>query len=285
MTRILSFIKNKTDILFNLSRSRLSFAKKIRIAFWYSYIFIKKNMPGMLRFKKTRFLGYTAESFDCKTLFFLFVEIFVNNQYYFKSDTDEPTIIDCGANIGMATLYFSFLYPAAHIYSFEPDPGTYALLKKNIEANGLKGATPLNFAVSDKSGTVDFFNNNQDGSPVMSTHRERGGDKKIQVRSIKLSDFIRDTCEKVDYLKMDVEGSEGVVLEDLSQSGILGRIESMVIEYHHNTGQKNNSMSKICDILDSSHFSYNIFNTNNKKDMYENSYQDIMIYAQKINRI
>src|ERR1035437_596152 len=138
MTHITSFVKNKADILFNISNSGLSFARKFKIAYCYTHIFIRKNIPVLLHLKKIGFLGYSVEIFDLETLFFFFVEIFVNNQYYFKSDTDEPIIIDCGANIGMATLYFNFIYPKANIFSFEPDPNTYALLEKNVINNHLK---------------------------------------------------------------------------------------------------------------------------------------------------
>jgi FkbM family methyltransferase len=279
---IISSLKNKTDIFFSICSIDLSFTQKFLIALCYIKLFIAKSIFRSKGNKKISILGFKVETFSYQTLFFLFVEIFVNNQYYFKSDTNEPVIIDCGANIGIATLYFNYIHPRAKVLSFEPDPGTFSLLKKNIETNNLKNTTAMNNAVSNTTGSMNFFNNEQDGSPVMSAHNERGGDKMIQVQSVRLSEIINESYKKVDFLKIDVEGSEGLVLEDLNKNRSLTKIEKIVIEYHHNLKQVDNNLSRICEILDTNHFSYNIYNNYLKKNMYEDSYQDIMIYAEKL---
>lgn len=55
---------------------------------------------------KESVLKYLVSAHDYKTLHYLFKEIFISNEYYFNPRTKEPIILDCGANIGMASLYF-----------------------------------------------------------------------------------------------------------------------------------------------------------------------------------
>ncbi|HEX4602645.1 MAG TPA: hypothetical protein VH724_01505, partial [Candidatus Angelobacter sp.] len=70
---------------------------------------------------KIKFLGRPA-------LVMLYSEIFARESYWFTSNKPNPVILDCGANIGMATLYFKWLYPLAQITAFEPDPTTFNAL-------------------------------------------------------------------------------------------------------------------------------------------------------------
>ncbi len=69
--------------------------------------------------------------------------------YRIDDDVVDPaavhTIIDCGANIGITALYFAARYPNARIYSVEPDPSNFAILKQNV-ASELR-ITPINAAV------------------------------------------------------------------------------------------------------------------------------------------
>jgi hypothetical protein len=51
-------------------------------------------------------LGFRIRYSGVSVLQELFREIFVNGIYMFKCDTDKPTIIDCGSNIGMSILFF-----------------------------------------------------------------------------------------------------------------------------------------------------------------------------------
>ena len=57
-------------------------------------------------------------------------EIFSQGIYYFEADNDAPVIIDAGAHIGLATLYFKSLYPDARITAIEPYPRSFELLNK-----------------------------------------------------------------------------------------------------------------------------------------------------------
>jgi hypothetical protein len=77
--------------------------------------------------------GYTITYLGEGELRFLSQEIFGWGAYMFKSHSREPVIFDCGSNIGMSVLFFKAVYPHARITAFEPDPGTYKVLNRNIE--------------------------------------------------------------------------------------------------------------------------------------------------------
>lgn len=94
-------------------------------------IFIKFfTINKITKLKKENIFGFKIEAFDYDTIRFLFEEIFYKNEYFIKLDNRPPIIFDCGANIGMATIYFKWLYPDSIIYAFEPDKQTFKILKK-----------------------------------------------------------------------------------------------------------------------------------------------------------
>ena len=60
---------------------------------------------------------------------------------------------------------------------------------------------------------------------------ERGGNKKLKVKAVRLSSYIK---EEVDLVKMDIEGAEINVLDDLKRNEKLNSVNTYLIEYHHN---------------------------------------------------
>ena len=102
-------------------------------------------------------LGFDIHYLAPQSFLFGFYEIFFREIYYFKSDTSSPFILDCGANIGMATLYFKMIYPQSEIIAFEPSSSCCAIIKKNIKSNNLAKITVLNKAVSNKKGYCSFW--------------------------------------------------------------------------------------------------------------------------------
>lgn len=203
-----------------------------------------------------KMLGFEISYFDRSTLAFLYREIFARQNYHFRATSESPVIFDCGANLGMATLYFKWLYPKASIEAFEPDPNTFTLLERNVARNRLTDVVTHNCALWDENGQVDFFVDlAQPGSLHMSTDQTRLAGEHILVPSRKLSDFVQGP---IDFLKIDVEGAEHRILCDLVASGKLEFVRQMVIEYHHHIGEQRSRLAGFLQQLEQAGFEYQI---------------------------
>src|ERR1700759_697713 len=145
-----------------------------------------------LFFSRGRKMGFRVEHFVRGGPSLLYREIFVRQYYHFVAPTASPVILDCGANVGMATIYFKWLYPNAKVTAFEPDPKTFNLLRLNLRVNRLDVETH-NCALWDEDGELDFhIDANQPGSGLMTAvspiYLEKADAIKVPAR--KLSDFI-----------------------------------------------------------------------------------------------
>lgn len=153
----------------------------------------------------------------------------------------------------MASLYFKWLYPKSRVQAFEPDPATFQLLQRNITQNKLN-VEAHNCALWDQDGEVDFFiDSNNPGTLLMSTDTSRLRGEAIKVPARRLSHFIDGT---VDFLKLDVEGAEHRILNDLVQTGKISAVRQMVIEYHHRIGQHKSCLAEFLFKLEQAGFEY-----------------------------
>lgn len=234
--------------------------------------FYKKESPVT-----QKIFGFSTNAYDYNALMFLFKEVFIGNEYYFKSENNTPLIFDCGANIGMSILYFKKLFPNASIVAFEPNPQAFSLLKKNVEGNKLTNVTIHNIGLSSISGTIDFYlgSDSGSGSLVGSIFKERGGKNLIKVQTSKLSDFF--STNNVDLVKIDIEGAETQVLDDLFSTNSISKAKQYIIEYHHRIDGKKSDLSSFLLLLERSNYEYNL------KAEFDgvSQFQDILIYVKK----
>jgi FkbM family methyltransferase len=161
----------------------------------------------------------------------------VNGTYAFVARDARPRIIDCGANVGMSTLFFKALYPASSVIAIEPDRAAFGRLSDTVARNRLRGVTLINAALGEVDGTTTLYRDGSDpGCLIATTIRSRSGTTPVragttseQVRAIRLSPLIN---EPVDLLKLDVEGAEYDVLRELVAADAIRRVRQMVVEYH-----------------------------------------------------
>jgi len=120
---------------------------------------------------------------------------------------DVHEIVDLGSHIGTAITYFRHRYPAARIHGLEPDPGTFAALQAN--AGGLEGVTLDRRAISGSTGRSTFFCS--ENSLASSLVARRGSP--VTVATVSLDELMGELgLERIDLLKLDVEGAEYDVL-------------------------------------------------------------------------
>jgi FkbM family methyltransferase len=177
-------------------------------------------------------------------------QIFEDEVYHFNTDKTNPLIIDAGANIGLAILYWKDLYPDAEITAFEPSREVFSSLKKNIETNHLKKVNILQKAVSNYEGTAEFTTNEKiSGSLIL----EKGLENNYTVEVVKLSNYLKD--KEIDFLKIDIEGEERNVFFEILP--YLKNVKNFFIEYHSFIHEKQ-YLSLILQKLEELNFRYYI---------------------------
>jgi len=122
-------------------------------------------------------------------------------------------VIDIGANIGYYTLQFAKLVRGAgKVIAFEPDPENFELLRRNVEINGYN-ITLERRAVSNRSGRLRLYRSslNTADHRIFDSH---DGRLSVEVDAVRLDDYLRD-LDSVNFIKMDIQGAEGVALDGM----------------------------------------------------------------------
>jgi FkbM family methyltransferase len=186
----------------------------------------------------------------------MYEEIFLRRQYEFESQSPAPAIVDAGSNIGLAILFFKRLFPSATVLGFEPDPDAFALLRRNVEVNRLEGVHIRNEALYDGRDELDLFGDpSAPASPQVTVSGNRLPGAAKRVRATRLSQHL---TEPVDFLKIDIEGAERVVLDELADSGKLPLVRRMAIEYHHHMEAGDDGLAAVLVTLERAGFGYQL---------------------------
>lgn len=183
---------------------------------------VPRHRPGRILLD-----GYHIEYADLLTLCPQWHDIFVRETLNFTTRTRAPRILDCGANVGLASLYFKRQYPAARITAFEADPDLAAICARNLVGNGADDVVVEAAAVWRDAGTVRFQREGADSGAIEGTSSGLQATA-IDVPAVRLRD--RLAVERVDLLKLDIEGAERVVLTDCAR--VLGNVNALVMDLH-----------------------------------------------------
>lgn len=212
-------------------------------------------------------------------LWFLFREVFIHGDYFFKTAEGAPVIYDVGANIGMATFYFKWLYPEAHIHAFEPNPAAFKLLEKNVAVNQLKGVDLHACALSDTPGTLTLHVNPVYGGMLTASVFARNNTPtSVEVPTEILSQYLHS--KPADFLKMDVEGAEVAIARDLNAQNSWQHIKECVIEYHHHISPASPQIGAFLESMERAGFDYQL-HTHGTVMPAVLAFQDILVRAQQ----
>lgn len=184
-----------------------------------------------------------------------FMEIFIRQFYELNETAEAIRVLDCGANIGMSLLYIKLKMPNARVLCFEPNPDSLKVLEKNIQANKWVDVEALPYALGKEEGVADFFLDaavptSSSASLVNSVEGERPV-KHFSVEVKRLSGYITVT---VDFLKMDIEGAEYAVFEDLAERQALPLVKQIQLEYHYHPRYFSKTISQFTGILEGAGF-------------------------------
>jgi len=153
-------------------------------------------------------------------------------KYYNLNKSD--IVIDCGAHIGMFSLYASQkIGNKGKVIAFEPDEENYEKLLKNIKLNNIKNIIVLKQGVWNKKTKLSFDSSLGASSSVS---KEKLGEK-ISVDSI--DNFVKKLkLKKVDFIKMDIEGAEIEAIKGAKQTLKNNNVNLAIASYHIRDGKK-----------------------------------------------
>lgn len=152
------------------------------------------------------------------------------------------TMIDAGANIGLASIYFKAFYPELNIIALEPTADTYYRLSQNYDINKLKNTKAFQqglwkentFLQLDKS-----FRDKNEWSFRLIENKDSGLNT-IKVKSMRTL-LEENQWKQVDFLKIDIEGGEVDIFN--SQDAVkdwLSKVKILAIEIHDEFNSREN---------------------------------------------
>ena len=159
-----------------------------------------------------------------------------NDTFIFRELRKGDVAIDCGANVGLITTLMA--NTGAEVHAFEPDPAAFAALKKSV--HNRSNVQCHNLAVSDSDGLMKLYfrgERNEDplmysvGSTLVASKCDVDQTTFAEVRVIRLSQFLKQFT-RIRILKLDIEGAECDVLEDLIRERVFDRIDLTLVETH-----------------------------------------------------
>lgn len=139
----------------------------------------------------------------------------------------KPVVIDAGANIGIATLWFRAIYPDAEVHCFEPASDNFDLLRRNVA--GLPGSHCMRAALGAAEGEVrlEMPGGHSDNRIIAGV---TNADMEVVQCTTGAAYFERSGLDRVDLLKLDVEGYEIEVVRGFGTA--LPRVQAIVGEVH-----------------------------------------------------
>lgn len=180
-------------------------------------------------------------------------EIFADEVYRFIPNNSRPYIIDGGANIGLSTLYFALRHPQSRIDAYEADPHIFQVLQQNIAAHRsqLQARIQLHQQALWHSDTQLTFH--EEGALAGSVVGDFGRTGNTQtVPAINIGRLLQ---QRVDLLKLDIEGAENELLPTLKP--VLTNIDYLFVEYH-SLQEQPQQLGQLLLLLSNAGFRYHI---------------------------
>lgn len=196
------------------------------------------GIKGVLALASYRFCGHPTEitaqtqaikfplrlrvrTGDCS----IYGMVLLRGEYDFELPFQPKVIVDAGANIGTASIYFANKYPDAKIVAIEPEPSNFAMLVRNVAP--YSNIRPLRLALwhaeKEELNVIDKW---QDTCGYMV-----GRGEGELVAGVTVSGLMRQfNLDSIDILKVDIEGAEKEVFEH--SADWIGRARCIMVETH-----------------------------------------------------
>jgi FkbM family methyltransferase len=187
------------------------------------YTAVKKKTANSIQFS---FLNQPVFFRGIYSDYAMFEQIFIEKQYQLPITINAQSIIDLGANVGYASVYFANKFPNAKIISLEPEKNNHATAATNTK--NYANITLIHGAIWDKSEDINLVDNGLGEAGYMV---EKGsGDNIIRGYTVdEIMQLMNTTL--IDILKIDIEGAEKEIFESNYENWI-PNTKIIIVETH-----------------------------------------------------
>lgn len=159
----------------------------------------------------------------------VYEEVILNAEYELPFATPPKVIVDAGANIGLTSVYFANRYPDATVLAIEPEPSNFELLRKN--AARYPNIVPLKAALWNKTTRLSLFDAGTGNWGFQTRQSEESASSSAAVEAITIASLMQTySFDRIDLLKIDIEGAEKEVFEDCSDW--IDAVDVLMVELH-----------------------------------------------------
>jgi FkbM family methyltransferase len=161
-----------------------------------------------------------------------FLQIFMDKEYDINLGFEPKNIIDGGANIGLASVYFKNRYPNAKIISIEPDPENLEVLVSNVaKYNNIFVKQAGLWSTKKKAEIVDKYKRGK-WALVVQESDVNNNEQNIEIETLTIRDIMDEYgLEYIDLLKLDIETAEKQIFS-ANYMDWLPKVKVIVIELH-----------------------------------------------------
>lgn len=158
----------------------------------------------------------------------VFREVFLFRIYSFELNFIPAVIIDAGANIGMSSIFFAARFPLSTVYSIEPEASNFVALQRNVA--GYRNIQATQSALWHRDTALKIVDPEENHWAF--TVEECDNDRPGSFCAVSIATFMqKHGIEKIDLLKMDIEGAEREVFSE-NYEYWLSRTKIIIIELH-----------------------------------------------------
>jgi len=205
-----------------------------------SFKFMKDRTNKTHSLESYEYMGkpvyYRTSTSDMMIIHEILLKKGYSSEYWLPDEIEPEIILDIGGNIGITSVYFANKFPNAKIYTFEPVPQNYEILKKNTEK--YDNIHIFNVGLGCEDGSFEIYMSEDDENfGGASLYSEAGGVNvesrvKCQVRNV--DDMLNEIgISRIDLIKIDTEGAEYDILTTIKKD-TLTQVKWIIGELHGN---------------------------------------------------
>lgn len=242
--KIFKQLKKILDHPLNYNRKIITIGKIV----WWKINQIFFRIPAIIQITTdAKLVCYPQSSYGSFVVYANFPEY---EEMKFIQDivTDGDVVLDVGANIGSISILAASKGEKVSVFAFEPTEKLLPLIRENIGVNQFeKRIMVFQTAVSDKNGNVSFVLKKESEVNHIDTNNSKNS---VSINSITLDSFAKQNrINKIDLLKVDVEGAEMLVFRGSKRLLQNNQVRIILFEVNKNSLQFGYSAQQLVEFF------------------------------------